>query len=476
MDNYYRIFNKEQLQHMHEQSIKILEEKGCFFEADEAIDIFKKHGFKTENHVVYFTRKQIEDALEKVPSTFKLTAINEERSCIVGEDFLCQPPVGEVFMQDYDGTRREGTLEDYANVTKIYQAMKHMDIVGSTPIAVNDIDKKISGLYCTLELAKNSDKPWLGSTDLNSGRLIDENFKLIELAFGKKGFLEDHYVTWLASCPNSPLSYSQFACECIIEHAKWNQPVLLVSAPMAGITAPLSIYGVVLQGNVDMLAGVVLAQIITPGVPVIPNVCDIYGNMKSATWESGAPETTLAAVGGIQMVREIYNMPARAIVGGTAAKTVDYQAGFETMQGYLVAALAGMKMASQNVGTLDNVLITSLEKILIDDEMMGRVKRILKGADFSENEFSYKAIMDVDFGNTFLTHKTTIKNCRKLFRPDVSDWGNYEGWEKAGKKNIYDVAHEKVVKILAEAPESMIDKELEKDMIQFIKKVHENIK
>lgn len=474
MNTYYRVLSKEQLQILHEQSIDILEKKGCFFESDEAIEIFKKHGFKVEGNIVFFTRKSIEDAIEKVPKKFKMRAINDTKSCIVGEDYLCQPPVGEVFMLDYDGTKRDGTLKDYSNITKIFQTLDNMNFVGSTPISVSDVNKRVTGLYCTLESFKNSDKPVISSTDLSSAKLMRENFKLLEMAYGKEGFLEDNYVTWLAACPNSPLSYSQFACECIVEYAKSNQPVLLIPAPMAGITAPLSVYGVALQGNVDMLPGLVLSQLVRPGVPVVPNVCNVYGNMQSATWESGAPETTLAAVIGIQMIKEIYDLPVRVIIGGTAAKTVDYQAAVETMQGYLTAALAGMQISCHNIGTLDNLLVTSLEKIIIDNEMMSRVKRILQGVNPNENDLSYKAIMDIEFGGSFLMHKSTIKNCRKSWRPQVSDWNNYEGWVKNGSKNIVEVAHEKVLKILNNAPESMIDKELEKDMLAYIKKIEKN--
>ncbi|CAH2213806.1 trimethylamine methyltransferase family protein [Tepidibacter aestuarii] len=474
-NNAYKVLPREKLEEIHDQSIKILEEKGCAFEAEEVLEIFKKNGFKVEGNAVYFTRNAIEDAIEKTPSKFKLTSINESNSKIIGEEHLVQPSGGEVFMLDYDGTRRDGTLKDYANLTKLHQALDNIDIVGSSHIGVSDIDKRVSALYCTLELAKNTDKMWISPSEVTSGKQINEIMQLLEIGFGKKGFLEGNYVTWQCICPNSPLFYSQFACEAIMEYAKWNQPIQITSAPMAGITAPMSIWGVTLLANAEMLAGLVLSQILRPGIPVVPTITNIYGNMQRATWESGAPETALATAAGIQMLKELYKMPIRGIMGGSAAKTIDYQAGFETMQSYLLGALAGVHVGLENVGTLDNLMSMSLEKTVLDDEMVGRVKRILKGVDMNESDFSIKAIMDVDFSQSFLTHRSTIKNCRKPWRPTVSDWEGYETWVKFGSPDIVSQANKKVRQILDSAPESMIDKELEKDMLAFIKSVEKNI-
>ena len=106
----------------------------------------------------------------------------------------------------------------------------------------------------------------------------EECLKLFEIAYGKDGYLDNHYVTWHAVCPNSPLFYSDFACEGIKVYAERNQPVLVVSAPMTGITSPIYLYSTVVLQIAEILAGLVLAQLYRPGVPVIPSASLTYGN------------------------------------------------------------------------------------------------------------------------------------------------------------------------------------------------------
>lgn len=466
--------SREDLEQIHENSIKLLEEKGCKFSDETALDIFKKHGLKVDGDVVFFTREIIEKSLEQCPSKFKLTAIDDSKSCIVGEGILTQPPGGEVFINHLEGERTEATIQDYANFQKLYEVLNNIDMAGFQPVSVKGIDQRVVGHYCTLETMKNSTKPWLSPMNFQTCEEIQEHFDMYEIAMGKKGYLEDHYMTWYCICPNSPLIYSKFACNGIIEYAKRNQPVLIVSAPLAGITAPLSIYGTALLENAEILAGLTLAQLVRPGVPVVPSASLVYGNMQRASWECACPETALAVNVMTQMFREVYKLPARAIIGVTSSKDIDSQSGYETMQSFLLASLSGLQLAVQNVGTLDNLMASSLEKTVIDDEIVGRTKRILEGVSTSVKDLSYDTILQTDFGGDFMKHKTTIKNCRKSFRPTVANWDSYEGWVKDGSEDIKLVANKKVTEILNNAPESLLDKEVEKDLVKFIKKIEEN--
>lgn len=467
------VMTKEDCVRVHEASLKILQETGVVFHGEEALKILKEHGAKVEGKTVYFPRKLVEDSLKKCPSKFKLRARNDERSVIVGEGLLIHPPGGEIYITDMDNGRRNGTINDYVKMQKLFQACDDIDIAGFEPISPQDVKQRLRGVYMTYESIRNSDKPLLAPMELDDTQQKRESLEMMEMSFGKKGFLKDNYVTWHAVCPNSPLVYSDYACDGIIEYARWNQPVLVVTAPMSGITAPVSILGTTVLQNAEMLAGLVLAQLVNPGVPFIPSASSTFGNMKLATWECACPETALLLVACLQMIK-FYNLPARGQVGITSSKLVNYQAGFEEMQSMLFTALAGVQLTSQSVGTLENLLTTSYEKLLIDTEVISRIRRLLKGIDTSDKALSVELIQEVGHEAGYLWHQNTVEQCRAAWQPTLSDWNSYDQWEQNGAEEIVVTANKKCKEILENAPDSLIDEQLDKDLKDYIKTVDKN--
>ena len=140
------VLSPDQMQTVHEKACEILEKKGVVFESNAAIDIFKQHGYKVEGNVVHFDRREVERCVALAPSRFKLEAPNHAHDVIVGaERILIHPNGGEVFVRDYDGTRRQATRRDFAELQILYQALDNIEpimaalltvAVGATLIAV----------------------------------------------------------------------------------------------------------------------------------------------------------------------------------------------------------------------------------------------------------------------------------------------------------------------------------------------------
>jgi len=468
------VLSKEDCVKVHESSLKLLQETGVMFHSEQALEIFRKHGAKVEGKIVKFTQNLVEESLKKCPSKFKLTAPNEQRSVTVGEGLLIHPPGGEIFISDLDNGRRQGTLKDFANLQKLFQVCDDIDIAGYQPISPEDVQSKYRGLYCTYESIKHTDKPMLSPMQLDNSQQMRESLELIEMSFGKKGFLKDHYCTWQAVCPNSPLTYSDYACDGIIEYARWNQPVLVVPAPMAGITSPANMMGTIILQNAELLAGIVLAQLVNPGVPVIASASSTFANLKLATWECACPETAILVVAITQMNRDFYHLPARVQTGITSSKLVNYQAGYETMQSLLLSALAGAQLTSQSIGSMENLISLSYEKIIIDAEIVSRVRRILHGIDISDDDFKLDLIQELGHKADYLWHDSTIDVCRAGWQPTMADWNSYDNWHRDGSEDILVTANKKVKEILASAPDSIIDEQLDKDLRAYIKMVEES--
>ena len=466
-----KVLSKDDMQMVHEKALELLANKGIVFQSDKAIETFKAHGAKIDGHTVYMPKEMVEKALSQCPPSFLLEGMDAAKNVTVGEGLLIHPAGGEVFVRDYDGKRRSATLKDFADLQKVYHACKNVDIAGYQPVSPSDVNKRVMGLHCLLVSMQNSDKPIISPMELDTIQEKEECLKLFDVAYGKEGYVKDHYLTWHIATPNSPLFYSEFACEGIRVFAENNQPICLVSAPMNGITAPIYLYSTVILDVTETLAGLVYAQLVRPGVPMITSSTLTSGNMRYATWECSSPDSTLMLGACIQMYREFYNLPTRSQTGVTSSKTIDFQAGMESMQSFLFCALAGVNLTSQTVGALSNLMTTSLEKCILDNELVDRVRFILNGMNTTEEYMGMKELMNCKPCQDFLTEESTMLHVREGWQPSVSDWRSSDAWEADGSKDVVEVAHGKVLNILESAPESLLDAEQEKDILAYIGKI-----
>ena len=461
-----------QMQIVHDKACEILAKKGIVFESDSAIEVFKEHGYKVEDHIVYFDAQEIERCVALVPSHFKLEAPNHNNDVIVGaERILVHPNGGEVFMRDYDGTRRPALRKDFADLQILYQALPNIDIGGYEPVALNDVDKRMRGIVGVYESFRHCDKPLLSTMSLETIQKKEEVIRLYNIAFGSDTYTDEHYVTWHIVCPNSPLFYSQFACDGIEVYAKANQPVVIVSAPMSGITSPVYPLATVILSLAEELAGLVFAQLVRPGVPVIVSASLTYGYMRSASWECAHPDTLLMLAASTQMQREFYHIPSRTQTGVTSSKCIDYQAGMETMESFLYTALAGCDVTSQTAGALANLMTSSLEKTVLDDELIARVRLLVDGLTFNEEHMGLDQIYEEDFCASFLERDETLDYCFEAWEPTVSDWANSDEWEEKGCLDSVDRAHAIVDRLLEEAPETLLDEEQDRAMQDYLKSI-----
>ena len=464
-----KFLSDKDMQRIHEASLYLLEHKGVVFKSPEALALLREHGARVDGEIAYIPKEFVEKCLARAPQSFQVDAINPERSVTVGGDFIIHPAGGEVFIKDVENNRRgEVTMQEFSDLQKIYQACDNVNMTGYQPISPEDVPQKTRGLRCLYEAMLYTDKPWLAPMDYSSGADKSRELDLYEIVFGKE-YVNSHYLTWSIVCPESPLVYSRFSCESIMEFAGRNQPVTFVSAPMSGITAPVHILGIIVQANTETLAGLCLAQCVRPGIPVLPSASLTYGNLKLATWECASPDTALMLSGAVQMYKEFYHLPARAQTGVTSSKCVDYQAGYETMQSLLLTALMDVDVTSQSVGSLENLLTVSFEKTVIDDEIIGRLRRIMKGIDVSEESLSVDVIMEIGHGKDFLMHDSTLEHMRDGWQAEIADWNRYDQWRNLPYPDMERRANAKVQEILGNARqllEPSVAKELEKYIAQ----------
>lgn len=452
---------------IHDATLKILKETGVAFHSEEALEICRKHGAKVSGNTVFFTRKMIEEALERCPKIFPWTARNQERSVLVGEGFLIQPNLGPVYIQDLDRGRREATLEDFRNIQKLCQHSDVVNLVGSIPVNPSDVPQKEKHLHIIYETLRNSDKPIIGHTGYRHE--AKQTLDMIEICLGRE-LNEGHFVG-VAINPLSPLAYSKDALETIIEYAKRNQIIFLAPCIMAGVSGPISLLGTAVLQNVEILAGLTLIQLINPGNPILYSIASNTAYMKTASFIGGNPEGLLMDIINLQMGLDFYKLPTRILSGITDAKIVDCQAGYETMQNLMLGMLGGGHIVVQCLGVLDAIMTTSYEKFIIDEELIKRIMRIKQGVQVSEAELSIDAIQDIGHKGSYLTHQSTFDNFRNRWMPTISDCNSYSDWLILGSEDVVTRANREYRRILCAAPETLLPVETEKALNKFMSSI-----
>jgi len=457
---------RQLLPKIHGASLKILQETGVLFHHDEVLEIFKNHGAKVQGKLVKLNPELVEKCMEKVPERFIWKARNEIYTRTLGDGYLLQPAAGTVKVHDLDGRIRQGTLEDYTNFQKIYQAGDIYDLVGMIPVEPNDIDTRLKHLFMMYQTLKHTDKPVNGF--MTTGSQARAQLDMMEIAVGGKQIFENNHYMAVSIGVTTPLTYSWDPLETLLHYVNRNQVPTILCAPLAGVTSPFSMLGTAVLQNAEILAGIVLTQLLRPGHPVVYCPSAAAANMRTCGFSTGAPETMLINIANIQMGLDYYHIPVRAMPGFTDAKIPDFQAGVETMQNLMLGMLSRAHLLNESVGILDNILTVSYEKTILDAEIISRIKRINQGIFGDDLDLCVESIQRVGHGGSYLTEPMTVKNCRNRWAPTSSFWGTQEEWEKKGSLDAAQRANGIARKILLDAPDALIDKGLDGELLHYM--------
>lgn len=456
------------VEQIHNASMKILKETGIVFRSREAVDLFKKHGAKVDGETVFIEEDMVEKALETSPAKFFWRARNDSRSVEVGNGFVVQPPVGPIFIKDAENGRRLSVRQDYINVIKLCQESDMIRLNGAMPVDPGDVPVDAKHLYMMYDILRHSDKPLIGFC--YGIDKVRQNFDMLEMAMGGKKFLEENYCLGVLTNPLSPLGYAAETLEALMAFSARNQIVMIAPCIMAGVSGPINLIGTSILQNTEALAGVVLTQLVRPGAPVVYGVASCVGYMKTGSFAAGSPEAMLINMPNIQLAHDFYHLPTRTMCGITHAKDFNCQAFYETTMSLILGVLSGANIGVQCIGTLDALMTVSYEKIIIDQEIISRALRIQKGIDFSHIDQAVEIIQQVGPGGSYMVHPSTFTDCRSLWLPSVSDWESYDAWENAGSEDLLIRANRKYKEILANAPETLLDPSLQKDLERYIEK------
>ncbi len=458
------------VEQVHNTGMRLLADVGVKFLDDEAIAVFKKHGIKTDGRTVYLSEEQVMRALATVPSQFTLHARNPNRNVTVGGGKpVFAPAYGAPFIVDPEVGKRQPTMQDYENLVRLANALPNQDLSGHLLVEPGDVHAHTAHLRMVHSCMVHSDKPFIGSVKGSAG--ARHTMEMAAILFGEGvAALAQRPVTIALINSLSPLRYGHEMVEALMEYARWRQPVIIAALAMAGSTGPITLAGVLAQQNAEILAGITLAQFVSPGTPVVYGSTSTNMDMKTGALSIGSPELSLVVTATAQMARH-YGLPCRSGGALTDAHSLDTQAGFESMLGLLTAVNSGVDFVLHAAGILSSYLAFSYEKFVLDDEMCGMVRRFRRGIAVTPETLAYDVIARVGPGGNFLVEPHTVKRCRHEFwQPDVCDRNGLEAWMAGGRQDVVARARRRWQELLAEHQDPPLDETTARQLQAFVEK------
>jgi trimethylamine--corrinoid protein Co-methyltransferase len=464
----YDLLEAEEIDRIHDASLCILSEFGIDFYDDEVRGILEGHGADVDGDRVRFESGLVEEFVEKAPDKFTQLARNPDRSVSMGGDNMVFAPVyGPPFVMDMDGVRRKGTLEDFMNFVKLAYMSPYIHHSGGTIVEVNDRPTTTRHLDMLFSHIKYSDKPFMGS--VTSPGNASDSVRMAELLFGEDKIHGDPALLSLINV-SSPRRYDRRMLGVLKVYARAGQAVIITPFIFAGSMGPISITGALAQQNAEALAGIALTQMINPGMPVVYGSFITNLDMRSGMPVFGSPESQLALYASAQLARR-YDLPFRG--GGmlTSSKTPDAQAAYESMMNMLPAVTAGTNFVLHSAGWLENGMVSSYGKFVLDCQVLGMMRKWAEGLDTSRRELeeSLESIGRVEPGGHHLATELTMRRYKKAFySSDVFDYSNFNDWEKKGGMTASKRGVEMARELLEHYEQPELEEGLERELVCFI--------
>ena len=463
----FQVLTEDEIEAIYFSALTVLYETGVRVYDDEGVRVAYEGGAIVED-------KQEDSALVKIPPWLvdKALATLPRKVVVTGPDrkhrmelykdslYFGAGSDTPFTIDPYSGERRRATYKDVVNFAKIAQALPNIDFHMSLGI-VQNVQVGTYDRWQYLAMLEGTNKP-INITAVDIDGLKDQ----LEMAYIRVGGRDEWRKGPIFSLyiePVSPLSHSQEVVQKLIFASDNEIPFVYTPCPLAGATAPCTLAGTAVQALTESLFGIVMSQIRKPGAPLIIGGLMSNMDMQTTVYSYGSPEMALLSAAYTDITKWL-GVPEYETAGCSDAKMFDEQAALEATMNITTAALAGGNMI-HDVGYLEQGLTSSAEMMVASDEIIDRVKRILRGVPVDDETRALDVMDEVGPGGHFLEHDHTYHRFKtEVWRPTLTDRLNWENWEAAGSKTYRERVHDKVVEILETETEPLMDESMFKEL------------
>lgn len=437
----YRMFSDAQLDEIHLASLEILRRTGVRVHEAEALALLQDAGcVVSDENLVRFPAAVVEDALRCAPSRIVLCdRTGEPRMHLEGHRTYFGTGSDLPNVRDLEtGERRPALLADVQHTARLADALPNLDFVMSSALP-SDVPAKTSDRRSFLAMVENTVKPVV-FTAWDEGGLADIIAMAQAIVGGAEVLaLNPFLLAYLE--PTSPLQHSQTVVRKVLMMADHGLPFVYAPGPLEGASAPVTSAGSLAMANAEVLSGLVIAQLRRKGTPFVWGSGSGPLDMRTAVATYAAPEFMLHCMGMAELAHHYYHVPVWGFAGCSDSKLPDLQAGIESALWILWTVLSGANLV-HDVGYIESGLTCSYEMIVVCDEVIGFVRRLMRGMDLSPEALALDVIHQVGPGGDYLRHPHTRDHFRKVWHPRVFDRRAYPAWVEAGQPAALETARE----------------------------------
>lgn len=445
----YRPLTPEAIEKISDTVFRVIEEIGCEVNSGTARDCLEKAGATVDEKTrrVRMPREKALALIKKAPSEITLCGRDDKNDIHLGGTRV-YTGTGGTALYIYDphtGERRQATLDDLKTITALVDGLDNIHLYllptypNELPIEQVDVNRFFAGL-------DNTTKHIMGGIYTADG--LQQVIRMAEMVAGSPEKLRRRPIISVIACSISPFILDGEFGDMVVNVARTGVPLVCPSEPLCGATSPVTLAGNITVQVVDSLMGVMLAQAVNPGTPVIFGSVATNTDLRDYKYIAGSVEMGLLNAAGAQMA-QYYKLPYYATGGMTDSKTLDAQSGYESAVTNLLCALAGSNFIHDAAGLMEFAMTVCPEKYVIDNEILGMVMRAVEGIRVDEETLAYDLMKEVGPGGNFVTARHTRQFMRKEhYQPTLSDRTYRDTWEERGAKTTWQKASEMVNKIL----------------------------
>jgi len=475
----FRVFSEEALDAIHSASLEVLEKTGVkIVHGERILKMLKDNGCTVdfEKGLVRFPSYVVEEAVKKTRKTFVMSGRNPKYDCkLDGRHIYFITSTETTSMVDLKTQEwRPSTMDDLEKLTRVTDALGSYAAGGHLTTSL-DKPPHVRCLYDYVAALNNIEKPceWSVYPPELASRLTDYQLEIVTAVAGSEKKLKERPLGQGGFCTESPLKFEGRYVETTLRLAKLGFPCWIASMPLGGATAPVTPAGNLVITNAEILSSVCTIQLACPGASM--SVFYLMGNLDMKTGLLGqGPEESLLYAGAVE-VAKYYGFRVTVIGFNSSSKISGAQTSYQKAMSTLLPVLAGADVV-YGAGELGGGMAASFEELVIDDEICRAVLKAVQGIEINDETLAVDVIDKVGPGGHYLAEKHTLNHFKDvLFFPELTDRNSYDAWKKAGGKSMVKRAREKAEEILEEHWPTPLDKDVQKEISEVIRKAEKEL-
>lgn len=458
------VMDNDSLALMKQRAEELLEKKGLDIDHPELCDILIKKGCLMKDGRVCIPRTLISNAIAKVPAEFTLHSPDGENNLVFPHPdggFYTRTNTGAPNYRTAEGDVHPFTLEDAAEWFTLANSLPNINFVALPSVDASDEVPANAIDLCSLNVALKTSKKHIWIQPYTS-ESVKGLIQMAAAAAGGEDKLREKPIVSFIACSVPLLSYKHMDAEILLQCARAGIPVQPCSLPTAGANTPVTAQGTALVCCAEVLAMIVILQLLAPGLPVIATPLPFSMDMITTYILQSSPEITLCRLMCMQFFEEGYGIRAHTYASGTDSLTTDGQSIIERTSLAQALAFSGASVLGGG-GQIETAKTNCPLSLITDNEIFGIMQRLRQGLVINDEFMAVDDLLNNTSAqpDSFLMTKHTLRHCREITRPEFFNRNGMNTWEKAGFPTFEDKIRSRYEDIMSSPVRHQLSKENE---------------